>query len=148
MSEINARLYAQLSGKVQFGPVYRCFICDEPVRLIPFHEWVIGPTVLDRYADHIAYLDLAFDCKQDHHPARVAVVGPAIMPVDWPVRCTTSVKITAIRAAMVSLQQSLEERTYTGLFDKALVVALELHSQLIAPALGAQQIRALATSAA
>ena len=78
---------------------------------------------------------------------RVAVVGPAITPVDWPVRCATPVKITAIRAAMELLQQTLKERAqetgYTGLFDKALAVALELHSQAIAPAIGAQQIRAL-----
>ena len=68
-------LYTKVVGQVQFGPVYRCFVCGEKVsRLIPYVEHRQGATFLDRFADHLAYLDLAPPCKSARHPARVA--GP------------------------------------------------------------------------
>lgn len=141
-------LYAKVAGQVQFGPVYRCWICGEPaVRLVPYHEWVPGPTVLDRYADHIAYLDLPFDCKRQRHPARVVVVGPAITPVDWPRGAPVEQRLWAIQEAITLLAAELQDKraqaSHSG-FDEALALALRLHSRAVAPAQGAEEIRALA----
>lgn len=140
-------LYAQVAGRVQFGPVYRCWTCDEPVaRLVPYHEWVPGPTTLDRYADHIAYLSLPMTCTGQHHPARVVVVGPAITPVDWPRCATQAEKIEAIRRAIALLTTALDEKAQLaplGDLDRPLALALRLHGGVIAPAQGAREIRAL-----
>jgi hypothetical protein len=145
---MNGDLYATVAGEVQFGPVYRCWICGEPVeRLVPFHEWVPGPTALDRYAEHLAYLDLHSGCRHRSHPARVVVVGPAITPVDWPKRASVDERFGAIERAIVLLTAELRDRQAQACpdgFDESLALALRLYSRAIAPAQGAQEIRALA----
>jgi hypothetical protein len=142
--------YAQVYGQVQFGPVYHCWTCDEPIaRLVPYHEWVPGPTTLDRYADHLAYLNLSLVCTQLHHPARVVVVGPAITSVDWPRYASQAEKVEAIQKAIALLTTELQEKAQSdplGGFDQPLALALRLHGQAIAPAQGAQEIRQMAGS--
>jgi hypothetical protein len=144
---MNGNLYERVAGQVQFGPIYRCWVCGEAAdRLVPFHDWVPAPTALDRYAEHLAYLDLSFGCKQQHHPARVVVVGPAVTPVDWPKHATVVARLDAIREAIDLLTETLRDRqgrVGAGKFDEALALALRLHGRAIAPAQGAQEIRAL-----
>ena len=108
---MNNEVYTQVYGRIQFGPVYRCWTCNEPIaHLVPFHEWVPEPTALDRYADHLAYLNLPTSCSQYHHPARVVAVGPAITPVDWPRFATQAEKVEAIRNAITLLTTKLQEK--------------------------------------
>ena len=133
--------------------MYRCWACGEPVaRLIPYHDLIPPPTVLDSYAHHLAYLDLPPACKWAGHPARVAVVGPAITPLSFPYDHNPSnpgapeERIRAIQEAILLLTRALQEkrRPGDGGFDAALVTALRLYSRAITPAQGAAEIRALA----
>lgn len=146
MSEKLHALYARIEGQVQFGPVYRCWICGEPAaRLVPFHEWCRGPTLLDRYADHLAYLDRRCRDKGDH-PCRVVVVGPAVTPVNWPDSAPLEERFAAIEEAMALLADELQARRAGGdgkRFDPALALALRLRSGILTPAQGAQEIHDL-----
>jgi hypothetical protein len=138
--------YTEITGRVQFGPLYRCWACNAPVaHLVPFHEWVPAPTALDAVADHLAYLDLSFDCKRQGHPARVAVVGPAITPVDWPTRVAVAERLQAIQQAIALLAAALQEQQpdRSGEFDRPLALALRLYGHGLSPAQGAQEIRTL-----
>lgn len=141
----NSNLYAPIIGQVQFGPVYRCWICGTPVGVTPFHKLIPPPTALDCYAEHLAYLDLRFDCSQQHHPARVVVVGPAITPVDWP-SSPFEARFAAIEAALEVLTAALQDRRAEGNdgFDPALAVALRLYARVLSPAQGAAEVRAFA----
>lgn len=69
-------------NRIQVGPVYTCWVCGAPARgLRGFRETIGGPTVLDDWADHIAYLRLPESCLRQHHPTRVARLGAAITPL-------------------------------------------------------------------
>jgi hypothetical protein len=138
-------LYPQVKGRVQFGPVYRCWICDQPaVRLVPWHEWVPPPSSLDRYATHLAYLDLP-GCNG--HPCRVALVGPAITPVDWPRNAPAAQAVTSIEEAIdllaTALQEKQEQEGLPGPLDQALKLALRLRAGAVTPTQGAAEIRTL-----
>ena len=132
--------------RVQFGPVYRCFACSVVIDgITPYHQWCPPPTTLDRYADHLAYLSLSHECKAKRHPGRVVRVGPAITPVDWPDGATTEERFEAIREGIARIHTALETHTgkYDGMFDEALVLALQIHAGAMAPARGAEAIRTL-----
>ena len=148
---MNGDQYARVIGQVQFGPVYRCWICGEPVaRLVPYHEWLPPPTAMDRYADHLAYLDLSFECKQRCHPSRVAMVGPAVTPVDWPRGAPTAERVQAIQEAITLLAAKLQDKQAVGRlegFDDVLALSLRLYGRAMNPAQGAGEIRALVTQA-
>jgi hypothetical protein len=150
---MNGNLYATVADEVQFGPAYRCWICGEPVgRLVPFHEWVPGPTALDRYAEHLAYLDLHPGCRSRSHPARVVRVGPAITPVDWPKHTPVEERFGAIERAITLLAEALQDKRvqvdHVEGLDDALALALRIHQGALAPAQGAAEIRALAGTGA
>ena len=138
-------LYTKVVGQVQFGPVYRCFVCGEKVsRLIPYVEHRQGATFLDRFADHLAYLDLAPPCKAAHHPARVAVVGPAITPVDLDI--PRDERHQRIEAAIALLAEKLAEQDDgdgNGAFTPELSLAMRLYARAITPAEAVEELQAL-----
>jgi hypothetical protein len=136
-------LYAKIQGQVQFGPVYRCFVCGEKVdRLIPFAEHSRGPNFLDRFADHLAYLNLAPPCNAAHHPSRVVVIGPAITPVDLDI--PREQRHQAIEEAIALLTEKLAEQ---GDGDEAyspeLALAMRLYARAVTPAEAVQEMQAL-----
>jgi len=106
---------------------------------------VPAPTTLDRYAEHLGYLNLHPTCIHPRHPARVAVVGPAITPVNWPEEGSLAEQFRAIEAALEVLMAALEERKSdpVGGFDQALALALRLYGRVLSPAQGAEEIRTL-----
>jgi hypothetical protein len=107
---------------------------------------VPGPTALDRYAEHLAYLDLHPGCRSRSHPARVVRVGPAITPVDWPKHTPVEERFGAIERAIARLTAELRDiKAQADLdgIDESLALALRLYGRAIAPAQGAQEIRAL-----
>jgi hypothetical protein len=135
-------LYTKVVGQVQFGPVYRCFVCGEKVsRLIPYVEHRQGATFLDRFADHLAYLDLAPPCKSARHPARVAVVGPAITPVDLDI--PREQRHQRIEEAIARLTEKLAERGDDGAFSPELSLAMRLYARAITPADAVKELQAL-----
>lgn len=90
-----------MMAPIQTGPVYRCWVCGRPAAgIIEFSEAMGGPTALDRYAEYIGYLDLDRLCRQAGHPSRVARLGKAITPLDFPPGCSLEEKIQAIREAV------------------------------------------------
>jgi hypothetical protein len=102
-----------MAAPVQLMPPYRCWVCGKPVKgIIPYALAMGGPTVLDRYADYIGYLDLDRTCREQGHPSRVARLGPAITPLDFPAGATLEQKFQAIREALELLVvQSAREET-------------------------------------
>jgi len=136
-------------GKVQFGPVYRCWACGAPAaHLIPYHLLVPPPTDLDEYAHYIAYLALPASCEE--HLRRVVVVGPAITPLSFPYddeditrKVEKEEKLQIVAEAIAFLAQVLEERPKYRGSDAPLATALRLYNRVITPAQGAQEIRTL-----
>lgn len=137
--------YAEVQGRVQFGPVYRCFVCGEKVsRLIQFREHSRGPTFLDRFADHLAYLNLAPPCKAARHPSRVAVVGSTITPVDLDI--PREERHRRIEEAIALLAEKLAEQDDSdgnGTFSPELSLAMRLYARAITPAEAVEEIQAL-----
>jgi hypothetical protein len=137
-------LYQRIKGQVQFGPVYRCFVCGKPViQLRPYHSLIQPPTDMDRYADHYAYLETPVTCTRAHHPVRVAVVGPAITPVDWPDRAPVEVKEAAFEEALALLTEALQEQDEHSVFDPVLSVLSALHARAITPAEAQRRLASL-----
>lgn len=136
-------LYAEIQGQVQFGPVYRCFVCGEKVtRLIPYVEHRQGVTFLDRFADHLAYLNLAPPCKAARHPSRVAVVGPAITPVDLDI--PREQRHRRIEEAIALLTEKLAEQgDGDGAFTPEMELATRLYARVVTPAEAVQEMHAL-----
>lgn len=106
--------YAQSKGRVQFGPVYRCWICGEPVLGVRAYADAHrgSRTFLDRYGPHLAYLVMGPSCK-NAHPCRVVVVGPAITPVDLDVP-TLEERFARIEEAIDLLTRVLAEKREAG----------------------------------
>jgi hypothetical protein len=139
---MNNSLYAEVQGQVQFGPVYHCFVCGEKVgRLIPYVEHRIGVTFLDRFAEHLAYLDLAPPCKNRRHPARVVVVGPAITPVDLDI--PRDERHSRIEEAIGLLTEKLAERDDEGSFSPEMSLAMRLYAHAITPAQAVEEMQTL-----
>ena len=141
-------VYSEILGQVQYGPVYKCWVCDRSAeRLMPYHDCVPPPTDLDAYADHLAYLRLPLPCRRQGHPARVVVAGPAITPVDWPQEAGLPVRLSSIEAGLETLTAALaaakKESPLPGDIDRPLLLALQLHGRALNPTQGARAIRAL-----
>ncbi|WP_347246411.1 hypothetical protein [Thermogutta sp.] len=95
---------------VQTGPVYRCWVCQRPAAgIMDFRTAMGGPTVLDRYADYIGYLDLDRICRQQMHPSRVARLGNLVTPLHFPKGCTVEERIQAIQDAVQFLLEQPQE---------------------------------------
>lgn len=128
---------------IQTGPVYRCWVCGRPASgIIEFSKAMGGPTVLDRYAEYIGYLDLDRACRQAGHPSRIARLGKAITLLDFPPNCSLEEKIRAIREAVASLTSfSAREET---LPDRIARIVHLVHVGAIPPGEAVQDICNLA----
>ena len=145
MSATLDRYYAAVTGHLQCGPVYRCWLCDRPVSgMQPYHACVQPPTDLDPWAHHIAYLDLHTLCAG--HPCRVAVVGPAITPLHWPDGAVLAVKAGAVEAAIARLTRALNERQPEAEgngFSPAMALVARIYARAITPAAALLELQAL-----
>lgn len=129
----------------QVGPVYRCWVCGKPARgLWPYTDIVaMGcPTLLDDWADHIAYLDLPQSCIRGGHPSRVARLGAAITPLDFPTPDRgVEERIAAIRRALDLLVRQVGPRGVPE--DPAASIVYRLLAGVLAPEVAIREIRAL-----
>lgn len=86
---------------IQTGPIYRCWVCGKPARgILDFQLMMGGPTLLDKYADYIGYLDLDPECRRAKHPSRIARLGNLITPLHFPEGCSLEERIQAIQQAV------------------------------------------------
>ena len=83
---MNDRILAQPAGngKIQTAPPYHCPTCGAPIREVLQYSHFISPTALrkplDDLAEHLHYLN----CHTCGKCQRVARVGDAVLPFDWP----------------------------------------------------------------
>lgn len=119
---------------IQTGPIYRCWTCGRPVaRIIGFREAMGGPTLLDKYADYIGYLDLDRACKEAGHPARVARLGNAITPLVFPEPSSLEERIRAIQQAVEHLASRRVLRGTATVQDRIAHILYLVHIGTISP---------------
>ena len=135
-----------VEDRVQFGPLYRCWICDRPVgRVRPYHECVPEPTDMDAWAEHVGYLKLHPFCIRAKHPCRVATIGAAITPLHWVEGAAWEAKVQTVESRITFLSQKIEEegRDADGDFDPLLVLLSSIYARTLTPQQALVSLRVL-----
>jgi hypothetical protein len=134
---------------IQVGPVYTCWVCGAPAKgLRGYRETIVGPTVLDDWADHIAYLRLPESCRLRHHPTRVARLGAAITPLrfaydnDPGYPESVEERIRAIQEAVARLAREVGPQGAPEP-DPAASIVYRLLAGVLAPETAIEEIREL-----
>jgi len=134
-----------LFGQIQTGEPYHCPNCGAAIRNVLRYTTYSSPREprkpLDDFGEHLNYLS----CDNCHQCTRVARMGSAILPFEWPARVTSEGEARTIQAALTEIIRQVGPQG--GSQDPAASIVYRLLAGTLAPEAAISQIRAIVDGA-